>query len=55
MWYVKKLMEYKSSFKSVFDEWFAIKEIIAASKQSKLIIRVFENHLFKRSWRNTYF
>lgn len=43
----KKLMEFSNSFKSVFDEWFAVKETIVAPKQSKLILRAFENYLFK--------
>lgn len=43
----KKRFAFNSSFKSIFDEWFAIKETNVALKQSKLIKRAFENHLFK--------
>ncbi|MDO6508839.1 integrase domain-containing protein [Colwellia sp. 4_MG-2023] len=43
----KKRFALNNSFKSVFDEWFAIKETNVAIKQSKLIKRAFENHLFK--------
>jgi integrase len=43
----KKRFALNNSFKSVFDEWFAIKETNVAAKQSKLIKRAFENYLFK--------
>ena len=43
----KAKFELTNSFKSVFDEWFSIKESNVAPKQSKLIKRAFENHLFK--------
>ena len=43
----KKRFALNNSFKSVFDEWFSIKETNVAIKQSKLIKRAFENHLFK--------
>ena len=43
----KALFELNNSFKSVFDEWFAIKETNVTIKQSQLIKRAFENHLFK--------
>jgi integrase len=43
----KVRFEFNNSFKSVFDEWFAIKETNVAPKQSKLIKRAFENHLLK--------
>ena len=43
----RKRFALNNSFKSVFDEWFAIKETNVAAKQSKLIQRAFENYLFK--------
>jgi hypothetical protein len=43
----KKRFALNNSFKSVFDELFAIKETNVTAKQSKLIQRAFENHLFK--------
>jgi len=42
-----KRIEHSNSFRAVFDEWFEIKEAKIQPKQSKLIIRAFENHLFK--------
>ena len=43
----KKRFAHSNSFRAVFDEWFAIKETNVTTKQSKLIKRGFENHLFK--------
>jgi integrase len=43
----KQRFAHNNNFKSVFDEWFAVKETVVAIKQSKLIKRAFENHLFK--------
>ncbi len=43
----RKRFALNNSFKSVFDEWYAIKETNVTLKQSKLIKRAFENHLFK--------
>ena len=45
---LKLRFEFNNSFKSVFDEWFAIKETAVAPKQSKLIKRAFENHLLNK-------
>jgi len=41
-----KRIQHSNSFKAIFDEWFAVKASQIKSKQSKLIQRSFENHLF---------
>ncbi len=44
---MKRRFAHNNSFKSVFEEWFVVKETVVAIKQSKLIKRAFENHLLK--------